>query len=110
MLLGGITSFPIGKSLKLAGVGFVLAVISMGGYLAYNQYKNLTKHIVELSQDKAELSGENHTLKTIISTQDNNIRFLKDRITARNNRLTQQPPTKVGGFRMLTNRVETIQL
>ncbi|MDC9590747.1 hypothetical protein PSI23_16000 [Xenorhabdus sp. XENO-10] len=94
MLLGGMTSFPIGKSLKFVGVGVVLTVFCFGGYLVHGEYKSLTNDVTELNKAKSALTNENKNLKVTISTQDENIRLLNGDIAARDSRLNELEETQ----------------
>ncbi|MBD2782212.1 hypothetical protein ID852_03235 [Xenorhabdus sp. 42] len=87
MLLGGMTAFPIGKSLKFAGIGVVIGAVSLGGLLAHHHYKNLTAHVTAINQANSVLSNENNSLKTAIGTQHENIHRLNSDIAERDSRL-----------------------
>ncbi|PHM51577.1 hypothetical protein [Xenorhabdus hominickii] len=89
MLLGGMASFPIGKSFKFVAIGAVLGVICFGAIFVHNQYKNLTERVTALNTVNSALSGENTNLKTAVNVQRENIRLLHHDIAERDNRLIE---------------------
>ncbi|MDE1478353.1 hypothetical protein KKJ01_08920 [Xenorhabdus bovienii] len=89
MLLGGMTSFPIGKSLKFVSVGVAITILCFGGYLVQSKYESLTKSVTALNESNSALSSENKSLKTVIGSQNENIRLFNDDIAERDNRLIE---------------------
>lgn len=89
-LLGGMTSFPIGKVLKIGSVGLVLGILCVSGYIAYSRYNSLVESVSGLNKTNGELKTENGTLKMAITSKDANIKLLNDDISNRDSRLIEQ--------------------
>ncbi|MDC9615481.1 hypothetical protein PSI19_16715 [Xenorhabdus khoisanae] len=89
MLLGGMSPFSTVKSLKFGCIGMILGALCLGGYLAYSKYESLTKSVTALNKANSVLSHDNNSLKTVIGSQNENIRLLNGDIAARDNRLIE---------------------
>ncbi|MEB7891877.1 hypothetical protein NGK36_21700 [Hafnia alvei] len=89
-LLGGMTSFPVAKALKIGSVGLVLGVLCVGGYVAYSRYNGLVESVSGLNKTNVELKTENGTLKMAITSKDANIKLLNDDISDRDSRIIEQ--------------------